>query len=54
MKCPKCETINPPDPKFCKECATPLPSGAQDKASFTRTLETGTDELARGTISPAR
>jgi len=54
MKCPKCETINPPDSKFCKECATPLPSGAQDKSSFTRTLETGTDELTRGTVFASR
>jgi serine/threonine protein kinase/tetratricopeptide (TPR) repeat protein len=25
MKCPSCHTENPPDSKFCKECATPLP-----------------------------
>jgi len=26
MKCPKCQTENPADSKYCKECATPLPS----------------------------
>jgi eukaryotic-like serine/threonine-protein kinase len=54
MKCPKCETVNPPDSKFCKECATPLPLSAKDQSSFTRTLETSTDELARGTVFAGR
>ena len=26
MKCPKCQTENPADSKYCKECATPFPS----------------------------
>jgi len=46
VKCPQCETDNPSDSKFCKECATPLPS--QD-VSVTKTLETPTEELTRGT-----
>jgi hypothetical protein len=25
-QCPKCYTDNPSDSKYCKECATPLPS----------------------------
>jgi serine/threonine protein kinase/tetratricopeptide (TPR) repeat protein len=54
MKCPKCETVNPTDSKFCKECATPLPPGAKDEVSFTRTLETTTDELTRGTVFAGR
>ena len=49
MKCPKCETVNPADSKFCKECATPLPS-----PSFTRTMEMPADELARGTVFAGR
>jgi len=54
MKCPKCETINPADSKFCKECATPLPAGTKEQISFTRTLETRADELARGTLFAGR
>jgi len=54
MKCPKCETVNPADSKFCKECATPLPPGIKEQVSFTRTLETTTDELTRGTLFAGR
>jgi serine/threonine protein kinase/tetratricopeptide (TPR) repeat protein len=54
QKCPKCETVNAADSKFCKECATPLPSGAMGQASFTLTLETTPDELARGTLFAGR
>jgi serine/threonine protein kinase/Tfp pilus assembly protein PilF len=46
VKCPKCDTTNPSDSKYCKECATPLPSG---KVSVTRTLETPPEVLSRGT-----
>jgi serine/threonine protein kinase/Tfp pilus assembly protein PilF len=46
VKCPKCYTDNPSDSKYCKECATPLPS---DKVSVTRTLETPPEVLTRGT-----
>jgi serine/threonine protein kinase len=53
MKCPKCQTINSPDSKFCKSCATPLPAGGEQK-SFTRTLETTADELTRGTVFAGR
>lgn len=46
VKCPKCETDNPSDSKYCKECATPLPS---QEVSVTKTLETPFEELTRGT-----
>ncbi len=38
MKCPQCQTENPPDSKFCKECATPLPKKNGGSFSFTHTL----------------
>jgi len=51
VKCPKCDTDNPSDSKYCKECAAPLPSR---EVSVTETLETPTEELTRGTIFASR
>jgi len=51
-KCPKCDTDNPSDSKFCKECATRLPS--PEEISPTKTLETPTEELTRGTVFASR
>ncbi len=48
VKCPQCDTNNPSDSKFCKECATPLPSSKE--IPVTETLETPTEELTRGTL----
>jgi serine/threonine protein kinase/Tfp pilus assembly protein PilF len=49
MQCPKCQTNNPDDSKFCKECATPLPlDGAQ--SSFTKTFVTPLEAFATGSV----
>lgn len=37
VQCPKCRTDNPSDSKYCKACATPLPT---KEVSVTKTLET--------------
>jgi tetratricopeptide (TPR) repeat protein/predicted Ser/Thr protein kinase len=39
MKCPKCQTDNLTDSKFCRECATPLPLSGNDQPSRTKTLD---------------
>ncbi|MCJ7581900.1 MAG: serine/threonine protein kinase [Candidatus Aminicenantes bacterium] len=52
IECPKCQTDNPDSQKFCGECATPLP-GIQD-AIHTKTLETPTEELTRGSVFAGR
>jgi len=55
MKCPKCETVNPDDSKFCKECATSLTAAADDiQPSFTKTLETPAKDLIKATTFAGR
>ncbi|UCE22279.1 MAG: protein kinase [Candidatus Aminicenantes bacterium] len=54
IKCPECHTDNPSDSKYCKECASPLPSSEDISASSTKTAETPTDELTRGTTFAGR
>ena len=51
MKCPKCDTDNPSDSKYCKECAAPLPS---QEVSVTKTLETPAVELTTGSTFDGR
>jgi len=46
-KCPKCDTDNPSDSKYCKECSTPL-SLSEDIPAQTKTLITPIPKLARG------
>ncbi len=45
-KCPKCQTDNPSDSKYCKECATSLPSS--EGIDITATIETPKEELTTG------
>jgi len=54
VKCPECHTDNPSDSKYCKECATPLPSSEEISVSSTKTAETPTEELTRGTTFAGR
>jgi Tol biopolymer transport system component/tRNA A-37 threonylcarbamoyl transferase component Bud32 len=61
ITCPKCRSDNPETLKFCGNCGTKLdaselghPPSALDRASFTRTLETSTDEFIRGTTFAGR
>lgn len=54
MECPKCQTNNPQDSKFCKECAAPLTKSGEPEISITRTLETGAGELIRRTVFAGR
>ncbi len=46
IKCPKCDTENPSDSKYCKECASPLPSSKE--IPVTETMEVPKEELTRG------
>ena len=50
MKCPKCQTDNLDTQKFCGECATSLTSSEEAQPSLTKTLETPTNVLTRGTL----
>jgi len=49
MKCLKCQFDNPSDSKFRKECGTQLLAAEEISISHTKTLETPTEELLRGT-----
>jgi len=54
MKCPSCQTDNPSDSKFCKECATPLPSPKVAAVLHTETFQTPIKELTTGTTFAGR
>jgi serine/threonine protein kinase/predicted Zn-dependent protease len=48
MKCPQCQTDNPKESKYCKECATPLPPSRDIPGSKTETASTPVKELTTG------
>jgi len=50
MRCPKCETENPVDSKFCRECAAPLSSARKIEFSPTKTLESPVRILGKASI----
>ncbi len=54
MKCPKCDTDNRPDSKYCRECASSLTGAEDPQPSFTKTLETPVEQLTRGTLFAGR
>jgi serine/threonine protein kinase/Tol biopolymer transport system component len=54
IKCPKCQTENSADSKYCRECATPIAQPDIQQGSFTKTLETPREPLARGMLFARR
>jgi serine/threonine protein kinase len=61
ITCPKCRSDYSETLKFCGNCGTKLdasvsgrPQSPEARASFTRTVETSTDELIRGTTFAGR
>jgi len=51
-KCPKCLFDNPADTVYCGKCGTKFDPAGQ--VSFTKTLETPTEEMTRGTLFAGR
>jgi serine/threonine protein kinase/Tfp pilus assembly protein PilF len=54
MKCPKCQSDNPDDSKFCKECGTNITSAEEAQPSITKTIETPREELTTGSTFAER
>ncbi len=52
VKCPKCQTENDGDSRFCKDCGAPLPQ-AQDSV-LTKTIESPKEELTTGSTFAGR
>ena len=48
MKCPKCDTENRPDSKYCRECATSLTGAEEAQPLPTQTIEAPREELTTG------
>ena len=54
MKCSKCQSENPSDSKYCKECATALSHPPDFHAPNTRTIEAPLEDLTTGTLFALR
>ncbi len=52
IKCPECDTANPSDSRYCKQCATALPSPEHIKV--TKTMEAAREELTTGSTFAER
>jgi len=50
MKCPKCNSENPPDTRFCGNCGTPIRASAEPSISSTETLLEPLKDLTRGIL----
>ena len=48
-ECPKCHFENPDDTLYCGKCGIKFEPSEEISASLTKTLETPTEELTRGT-----
>ena len=54
MECPKCHSDNPEDSGFCSKCGPQISSSEEVSVSPTKTLETPSEELTRGTTFAER
>ena len=54
VKCPKCDSENPSDSKYCKECATQLISIEEISISHTKTIQTPVKDLIKGSTFAGR
>ena len=54
MICPKCNSENSDSSRYCSSCAAPLTSSKDAQPLLTKTLETSTEKLSRGTLFAER
>ena len=54
MKCPRCDSDNPDNTRFCGQCAFPLPLSDKIPYSQTETLRTPIEELSIGSTFAGR